>query len=309
MRVTHTDTAALEERWQPRALVAAAGGDAERRWCARSWLILADATGVGEALTARLRANREQVTVARWGTAWRQHDAHFELRAGERADMDRLVAAVGGVAGDAADAAVAATRRIDHVVHLWSLDARLPEILADRSSTVQPSCFVASTSLGASEACRNRDTAAGLATGLDAALDAAQTLAAVSARHLAEALVQAGSVARLWLTTRGSRIVTQDAARAEGAGHASNITPSDLQQVAIHGLALAIGREHPELRCTTIDLDGASRAPAQVTLLTAELLADDPETRIAWRRGTRYAACLVAAPRPREAAMSVLEPA
>ena len=69
----------------------------------------------------------------------------------------------------------------------------------------------------------------------------------------------------------------------------------------MNGLALTIGQEHPELRCTTIDLDGASRAPAQVTSLTAELLADDRETRVAWRRGVRYAARLVAAPWPREA--------
>ena len=60
----------------------------------------------------------------------------------------------------------------------------------------------------------------------------------------------------------------------------------EIQQAAVNGLALTIGQEHPELRCTTIDLDGASRAPAQVTSLTAELLADDRETRVAWRRGS-----------------------
>jgi hypothetical protein len=261
-RVIHTDIAVLEEHWQPRALAAAAGGDADRRSCARSWLILADATGVGEALAARLRANREHVAVARWGASWRQHDAHIELRAGERGDMDRLLAAVGA---SAASAAGAAGGRIDHVVHLWSLDARFPEVCSDRDAG-----------------------AAAFASELDAAFDAAEALAIISARHLAAALVRAGSTARLWLATRGA----QNVAQAVSIGHEPTITRIDLQHAAIHGLALAVGQEHPELRCTTIDLDGASRAPAQVTLLTAELLADDPETRIAWRRGTRYAAGL-----------------
>ena len=79
-------------------------------------------------------------------------------------------------------------------------------------------------------------------------------------------------------------------------------TPIEIQQAALNGLALTIGQEHPELRCTTIDLDGASRAPAQVTSLTAELLADDRETRVAWRRGIRYAARLAAASWPRDIA-------
>ena len=139
---------------------------------ARTWLILADATGVGEALTARLRANGEHVTVARWGSAWRQHDAHIELRAGERGDMDRLLTA-----------ATSASGRIDHVVHLWSLDTRSPEAYSD--------CETAT-----------------------AALDTAETLAAASALHLAQALVQAGSTARLWLTTRGTQAVHPQAGQA-----------------------------------------------------------------------------------------------
>ena len=68
-----------------------------------------------------LLASGEQVAVARWGSAWRQHDAHIELRAGERGDMDRLLAAPTSASG-----------RIDHVVHLWSLDTRSPETCAAR---------------------------------------------------------------------------------------------------------------------------------------------------------------------------------
>ena len=248
MRVSDSNTAVLEECWHPRALAATAGDGPDRRSCARSWLILADATGVGEALAARLRANREQVTVARWGTTWRQHDAHFELRAGERGDMDRLLTAV------------TASGRIDDVVHLWSLETR------------------------STETCGDRDP-------VSASLDPSKTLAVISALHLAQALVQAGSLARLWFTTRGTQLAS--------TAHEPNAAPTENQQAvlaaAINDLALSFGRKHPELRCTTIDLDGASRAPAQVTSLTAELMADDPETRIAWRRGTRYAARLVAA--------------
>ena len=108
------------------------------------------------------------MTVARWGSAWHQYDAHIELRAGERGDMDRLMAIA------------AAPGPIDHVVHLWSLDTRSPDAYSDR------------------------DTAS-------AALDTAETLAAASALHLAQALVQAGSTARLWLTTRGTQAVNPQA--------------------------------------------------------------------------------------------------
>jgi myxalamid-type polyketide synthase MxaE and MxaD len=270
------EDALLEERWEPRELVSATGASRPSR--ARTWLILADGTGVGEALAARLRANGERVTVARWGSAWHQYDAHIELRAGERDDMDRLIAIAG------------ASGPIDHVVHLWSLDTRSPDAYSDR------------------------DTAS-------AALDRAETLAAASTLHLAQALVQAGPTARLWLTTRGTQAVNLQSGtpRTPNAnGFAVSSTPTlnliasnvfraintsvEIQQAAVNGLALTIGQEHPELRCTTIDLDGASRAPAQVTSLTAELLADDRETRVAWRRGRRYIARLVAAPWPREAA-------
>jgi myxalamid-type polyketide synthase MxaE and MxaD len=303
------EDALLEERWEQVELAIPAS-DASRvtHAGARTWLIFADATGVGEALTARLRANGENVTVARWGTAWRRHDTHFELCASERGDMDRLLTVAASING-----------RIDHVVHLWSLDTRSPEAYGD--------C----------------ETAA-------AVLDTAETLAAGSTLHLAQALVQAGSTARLWLTTRGTQAVNapigsayEGSARTgsphAGRQHAGGFgldavsapavissavderagnTPTmnllashafralnsgavEIQQAAVNGLALTIGQEHPELRCTTIDLDGASRAPAQVTSLTAELLADDRETRVALRRGIRYAARLVAAPWPREA--------
>jgi hypothetical protein len=292
------EDALFEERWEPRALVARSG-DADHRSRARTWLILADTTGVGEALTARLRANGERVTVARWGSAWRQHDAHIELRAGERGDMDRLLAAT----------SISAGARLDHVVHLWSLDTRLPSTYSDPATAA-------------------------------AALDAAETLAVTSARHLAQALVGAGSSARLWFTTRGTHAVSPHAVSphvgnphrlnepavsaqvvdvpamntptvntptvnllAPNAFQTVNNAPIEIQQAAVNGLALTIGQEHPELRCTTIDLDRASRAPSQVTSLTAELLADDVETRVAWRRGTRYAARHAAARWPRESAL------
>jgi myxalamid-type polyketide synthase MxaE and MxaD len=136
---------------------------------------------------------------------------------------------------------VADAGRIDGVAHLWSLNTRQPDDALE-------------------------------------ALDAAAALACGSALHLTQALVAAGSAARLWLVT--SRALAAD----DG--------PLDVQQAPLAGLALVIAQEHPELRCTSVDLD-ADDAVSQAAHLVDEFLAGHDETRIAWRARTRSVSRIV----------------
>ena len=85
---------------------------------------------------------------------------------------------------------------------------------------------------------------------------------------------------RLWLVTRG----------AQPAGPPA---PLAVAQAPLWGLATILRREHPELRCATVDLDPGSTLDEQAATLLAELLDPDAEDRIALRGRTRYAARLV----------------
>jgi NADPH:quinone reductase-like Zn-dependent oxidoreductase/short-subunit dehydrogenase/acyl carrier protein len=101
--------------------------------------------------------------------------------------------------------------------------------------------------------------------------------------HLAQSLGRRrGSTSpRLWVATRGAQAVA-NAVSAAGVG-----------QAASWGLARSLAAEHPELRCTCIDLDPADGVEA----LWAELAAGSAEDQVAWRDGRRYVARL-AAPDP-----------
>jgi len=81
--------------------------------------------------------------------------------------------------------------------------------------------------------------------------------------HLVQAILKASlsPVPRLYLVTQGTT--------APGA------TEAGWTRSPLWGLAKTISLEHPELRCTCIDLDGAGVEP-----LTAELLANSPEQQI-----------------------------
>ncbi|MEV1004015.1 type I polyketide synthase [Nonomuraea sp. NPDC050202] len=83
---------------------------------------------------------------------------------------------------------------------------------------------------------------------------------------------------RLWL-------VTIAAQAPDGTG---DVDPA---QSAVWGLGRVVPYEHPELRCSLIDLP-ASVDPATFDALLAELTSDGPETEIALRDGRRYAARL-----------------
>ncbi len=104
-------------------------------------------------------------------------------------------------------------------------------------------------------------------------------LACVSALHLLQALVRAGDAPRVWLVTRGAQAV----GREDG--------PPDPGQAPLWGLGRTAAREHPDLRCSCLDLDRAQGAPA-VDALLAELVADGPEDQVAVRDGVRQVARL-----------------
>jgi acyl transferase domain-containing protein/trans-aconitate methyltransferase/acyl carrier protein len=119
--------------------------------------------------------------------------------------------------------------------------------------------------LGSLDAPRDGDTEAGAAIAMrscDGVLALVQALAGAGFRN----------APRLWLVTRGVQPV--------GDGDV-DVTASPLL-----GLGRAVAMEHPELRCARVDLDPAPGT--ELDALTAELLADDAEEEIAWRRGTRH---------------------
>ena len=84
--------------------------------------------------------------------------------------------------------------------------------------------------------------------------------------------------ARLWLVTRGAQPV--------------NNTAVNLSQSPLWGLASTAAAEHPELRCTRLDLDLLA-APEHAQLVVRELAQAGDEDMIAWRGPERYVARFV----------------
>ena len=99
---------------------------------------------------------------------------------------------------------------------------------------------------------------------------------------------------RLWLITRG--------AQAVGAQKA----PVEIFQAPLWGLGRTIGYEHPDLRCSRVDLSSPGLA-GEAGQLVEELLADTREEEIAFRPEGRYVARLVRQA-PSKRAAEVVEP-
>ena len=121
--------------------------------------------------------------------------------------------------------------------------------------------------------------------GLDAAspsIDAVQELGCGSALCLVQAMVQMDWTAppRLWLVTRNAQPVGE---------LVEAVNPA---QAPLWGLGKVIAIEHPELRCTKVDLSPAADS-VEIQALVQELAADDLEDQIAWRNGVRHVARLV----------------
>lgn len=103
--------------------------------------------------------------------------------------------------------------------------------------------------------------------------------------HLAQVLTQQNEgqhgekrEPRLWIVTRAAQSVTET-------------DPILLNQTPLWGVARTINLEMPRLRCSGIDLQ-ADPAHEEPMLLCQELLADEPETQMAYRGGERFVARL-----------------
>ncbi|AKT41313.1 type I polyketide synthase [Chondromyces crocatus] len=205
---------------------------------AGTWLVLADAGGVGERLAASLGEGVVLVAVGREGGnegIERLGPGRYRVDPARPEAMRRLFDEAFGQAPPVG------------VAYLWALDAPQP------------------------------DGSGGLT-----ALHRAETLGPVGVLHVVQACVQAGlrHAPRLWLVTRGAQAVGVER------------TPPSLAQSTLWGMARTIGLEHPELHCTTVDLDPSGSAAGVVALLE-ELRADTGEPHVALRDGARYVARLV----------------
>ena len=120
---------------------------------------------------------------------------------------------------------------------------------------------------------------------LDAAtpsVDVAQELGCGSALQLVQAMVKMEWTAppRLWLVTRNAQAVGE------------RLAPVNPAQSPLWGLGKVIAIEHPELRCTKIDLSAAADS-GELQALVHELVADDREDQIALRNSVRHVARLI----------------
>lgn len=109
-----------------------------------------------------------------------------------------------------------------------------------------------------------------------------------STLHLVQALVKTGwiDLPRLWLVTKGAQAVGCSQSEISG-----------VSQSPLWGMARVIDLEHPELKCTCLDLDPQSDEE-EVKALFEEICSNDAENRIAFRNGMRYVARLVRAHLP-----------
>ena len=108
-------------------------------------------------------------------------------------------------------------------------------------------------------------------------LDAAQRTGPISVLHLIQAILQnsADPMPRLWLVTAGAQTPGDPDATVAVAG------------APLWGLGRVLAMEHPELRCTRIDL-GLTRAGDDGRMLFDEICADDDEQEIIRHGRQRY---------------------
>jgi acyl transferase domain-containing protein/NADPH:quinone reductase-like Zn-dependent oxidoreductase len=104
------------------------------------------------------------------------------------------------------------------------------------------------------------------------------------ALHAAQAVLRADASPRFFLVTRGAQTV--DGAHFPGA----------LAQAAVWGLGRTIAREHPELRCTLVDLDPLEPAADAARRLRDEILAAEDEDQVVLRPSGRSVPRLVRCP-------------
>jgi phthiocerol/phenolphthiocerol synthesis type-I polyketide synthase C len=110
-------------------------------------------------------------------------------------------------------------------------------------------------------------------------LQAARALGVTSALHLVQALAGWSDAPRLWLVTRGAQVAGTDS------------EPVSIAQAPLWGMGRSVDHEHPELRCTRVDLSTGG-GPEELEALFHELWADGPEVDVALRGSIRYVARL-----------------
>jgi phthiocerol/phenolphthiocerol synthesis type-I polyketide synthase C len=113
-------------------------------------------------------------------------------------------------------------------------------------------------------------------------LESSRVHGAASVLHLVQALTLAdrADTPRLWLVTRGAQAVgTHD-------------QPVSIAQAPLWGMGRSIHHEHPELRCTRVDLPSGGDTE-EVHALFGELWADPDVADVALRDGRRYVARMV----------------
>ncbi len=106
----------------------------------------------------------------------------------------------------------------------------------------------------------------------------------VSVLHLVQAVSQHEAWAqtpRLWLVTNGAQVI-------------DNTSQIEVTQTPLWGMGRVIMLEHPELRCTCIDL--ATGTAAEASWLLGALRSSTQETQIALRNGHSYVARLTRQP-------------
>ncbi len=105
----------------------------------------------------------------------------------------------------------------------------------------------------------------------------AAAVAAMAAVRAAQTAASIGGSPRLWLLTEGAWKVAESEIDISAA------------QGSIWGLARVIEREHPELRCSTIDVS-PNAGPEAINVISALLRADTDEDQLAVRGDRHYAA-------------------
>ena len=111
--------------------------------------------------------------------------------------------------------------------------------------------------------------------------------ATAAALHLVQALAENEKRAspRLWLVTRGGQHLPNDP------------SPPALPQSPLWGMGRTVMLEHPELKCSLLDLPGATDDQA-VEALLKEITSGSDERQVVWRDAGRYAGRLVPMRKP-----------
>jgi acyl transferase domain-containing protein/NADPH:quinone reductase-like Zn-dependent oxidoreductase/short-subunit dehydrogenase/SAM-dependent methyltransferase len=111
---------------------------------------------------------------------------------------------------------------------------------------------------------------------LDQTESAEQAIGVGGAFRLVQALASSGmETPHLWLVTRDVQPVP-------------GLQRHAIEESPIWGFGRSIQLEHPELRCTCIDLDGGSLIDQQAQSLLSELWKADAEDQVAFRDGQKY---------------------